>query len=107
MTKKTAMEQYIGTTREAKREAWIGGADATLDVVMKELDKAAKAAVKTGGQKGALLASAFQLAANTIYSRTIKEVIAKSPFEPDVSPRAYSVMTSHVPSSTRSADGSE
>lgn len=85
MSRRTSSEHYIGSLREAKRAAYMAGAEASLDLFMKiadqtvkkvrsdpELDAAAKTEVNT----------MLMTLANSLYKRVISEVMVATPFEP-------------------------
>lgn len=83
----TAAEHYIGSLREAKRAAFLAGAEAALDLFMKAADSTVKK-VKADGE----IPREVQVEINTIimqlsstlYRRVIGEIMTSTPFEPQI-----------------------
>lgn len=75
---------YAGSVREAKRAAFIAGAEAVLDLAAKEFDRTVKQLQKepmSDTAKNALADLQVRLF-NNLYQKAISEVIARTPFEP-------------------------
>lgn len=76
---------YAGSVREAKRQAFIAGAEAVLDVFMKEADRSVKK-VKNDGDIDPMTKSEvtfhFLTLSKDVYAAAIDRVIARTPFEP-------------------------
>lgn len=75
---------YAGSVREAKRAAYIAGAEAVLDLTAKVFDSVVKQIMKEPTSDSARNAIADMQVAlfNRLYQKTISEVIARTPFEP-------------------------
>lgn len=87
MVKQTATEHYIGSMREAKRAAYIAGAEAILDLLMKRADALAKRLDGPFAQQAGQMFTTF---AGQMHIEAIKQVIARTPYEPQVEDRPFS-----------------
>lgn len=75
---------YAGSIREAKREAYIAGAEAVLDLAAKTLDQSVKFFDKeplSDTARAALQALQMEVF-KKLYARAIEQVIARTPYEP-------------------------
>lgn len=81
---------YAGSIREAKRAAYIAGAEAVLDLAAKVLDQSVKLMDKeplSDSARNAMSALQMQVF-QKLYQRAIEQVIARTPYEPPTDPVA-------------------
>lgn len=95
--KRTSTGHFIGTLREQKRAAYIAGAEATLDLVMKRSDKLVKGLPDSAD--GRVVATALMQLTRDLYADAIRLVIARTPYEPAVEERPFSKPAVETPTS--------
>lgn len=95
--KRNAMSHYVGTLREAKRAAYIAGAEAVLDLMMKRADRLVKGLPKS--EDGRLAGTAVQSMCTGMYQDALRSIIAQTPFEEKVEDRPFSTPAAYTPPS--------
>lgn len=76
---------YAGSVREKKREAYLAGAEASLDITMKTLDREVKRIIGEEPMPDSVKAafSLLQLKISTkVYESVIRTCMVKTPFDP-------------------------